>query len=403
MALLKFFVIYAIMASQLDSVRSYAYYRGEKYDRKLEKFQLVITPPAFRKKYIGKLHKKGVKVIASVEKTDSLDVYHTLIDEQGFDGFFFVLTPSDTLFLKAVRDSFPQAVIVMSLSTDSLAPIEIEPFVDYMDGYLWRLYSTKMEGGRFVLDPDTARRRKKEYLAVNILNRLRKKRKRFAVFAFDVLTVADSGAIRKCYENAAKVDFVEYVGPPSLNIFFKPPDSIEVDSVFAYRFDPVFKLPSQIVRDTSSYNIALAINGAKTGYDSQADGFDIATVNDGYINDPGIEWLVPVNWASGNDSTGHYVEIRFPDEFYLDSVKIYWPIVNGVPMSPRSYRLEAKSSERPFWWPMMIATNPRPRKMDRYVFTDAYAGVIRIYIAPGDGPVSTPFQLWVSEIKAYGE
>ncbi|GEM_PF-4680012 len=386
------------VASPLDSVRSYVYYRGEKYDKKLEKFDLVIARPDFPAKYVKRLHKKNVIVLASVEKTDSIDKYRFLTDEVGFDGFLFVLSPSDTAFLRSVRDEFKDKVIVVSTDV-----INIEPFLPYIDGFLWRFLSTELLNGRFAPRADRNRIRRDNYLAINIINRLRLRRKNFRAFALDVLTFMDSNAVRACYQRAARLDFVEYVGPPAFNIVVMPPESIKIDSAFAYNLDPIFKLPSQIVPDTSEENIALAINGAKAGYDSQAPGMDVRTVNDGFINDPGIAWLIPINWATGSDSSGHYLEIRFRDEFYLDSVKIYWPIVNGKPLSPKRYRLEAQSSERPFWWPMIVATDSRPRRMDRYVFTDAYAGRIRIYVAPGDGPEPYPFQLWVSEIKAYGE
>ncbi len=396
------FSFYSVPSGKLNSVKNYIYYRGEKFDKKLKNYDLVIVPPDFKRKFVKKLHRYGKKVIVSVKKEDNFAPYHILESEkpeENFDGFFIILQPSDTDFVRMLSDTFPDKAII--ISTDV---IHIEPFLDYIDGYMWRFFSTEFKNVRYMVKTDVDEIQRENYLAINILNRLRKYRKNFKVFSLDVLTIPDTQSIVACYYRARRLDFLEYVGTPALNFVIYIPDTFHVDSAYAYNsFDPVFKLPSQIVRDTSPENIALAMNGAEAYSDSKASWADISVVNDGYINDPAIEWLIPVNWASGSDSAAHYVEIRFADEYYLDSVKIYWPIVNGVPLSPKRYRLEAWSSERQFWWPMVIATDSRPRKMDRFVFTDAYAGRIRIYIAPGDGPKMYPFQLWVSEIKAYGE
>ena len=382
-----------------DSVANFAFYLGDKNISYLKEFDLVIVSPNLKSSHIRNLHEHGTTVIASVQLVDSFDIYRLLL-ERGFDGFFFELSGLEDVETKvrAVRDSFPSSVIVVHPEIS-----QIESVARYVDGIVWIGLSTACNSDDCYVIRDDFARGYKDYIALNLVKRL-ELFYRFKVLSLDMLSAPNLDDVSFCYRRAMSYGFIPYVATPTLDAVVWPPHLATARSVVSWKskMDPNFKLPSQIKRVTTSANIALAMNGAKIIVDSNLDGADPSIVNDGYRNDPGISWLVKTWWASASSEDEHYVIVKLPQEVYLDSIKVYWPIVDGVPMSPQWYRIEARSSERDFWWPIITADGGALRRLDKFFFTDALASEVRVVIKPGTGPKLTPNQLWVSEVEVYG-
>lgn len=138
--------------------------------------------------------------------------------------------------------------------------------------------------------------------------------------------------------------------------------------------------------------------GTKIAVDSLYPGYTATPLTDGAINPKGAHWT-KVAWASADDDTAHWIELRFPKPGTVVSVKVWWALDAGKLWVSHAVELQALQGSK---W---VAIEGQKQQTDpkrgltviRGPPTEAQA--LRIYQPPAGGPAERPGVMWVSEIE----
>ncbi len=328
---------------------------------------------------IRKLKKKGVHGIFmdTIDNADLKPEFHyAMID-----------------LIKEIHDSFPDMKLVANRGFTIL-----EDIAPVIDGMMWEDFS--MPGYDFehrrYLRPDSSFLEWTGYFAVNFINRLRKYH-HFNVFALDYADPSDTSDISFYYNRACSYGFIPYVATIYLDsIFYHSVKCTTGVSPEAFKFDPDFRLRSEIYIRESIYNLAYRGNGGRVWTDSYSISYRPDALNDGIRNEFRMLWS-DAAWASDEKTFPHFIEVELADyPARIDSVIIYWARENDE--FETSKRVVLQIDGRKVADVRINGQHPRTK----IPIGGIEGSRVKILQDKGDGPENAPDMMWVAEVEVYG-
>ncbi len=295
--------------------------------------------------------------------------------------------------IREIRDSFPELKLVANRGFTILE--DIAPFID---GMMWEDFS--MAGYDFqkkrYIPADSSFLRWTGYYAVNFINRLRSKHP-FNVFALDYAEPNDTSRIMFYYNRACSYGFIPYVATIFLDsIFHHTVRCTTGISPEAFKFDPDFRLRSEIYIRESIYNLAYKGNGGRVTTDSYEIGYRPEVLNDGIRNEFKMLWS-DAAWASDTSTFPHFIEVQLADSpARIDSVIIYW--------AREEDRFEASRRVEIYIDSILVAEVKLDGQHSRtkVPIGGLEGDIVKIVQGKGDGPEDAPDRMWVAEVEVYG-
>lgn len=335
--------------------------------------------------------------------------------DDGYDGIFIDTVDSVDRFpetfndmcdlIMTVDEMFPELKLVLNRGFTVIPTV-----YEALDGVMFELFSTAYDLTTFeydMLEEDSAQFAYNRQWGVSIVNAVRQK-KYFPVFGLEYYPLDGAEVIKQAiYDLDWEFDFIPYLTMQG-RILDGPmaPYSLRPKSERGVRAlslrDPIEGV--EINGDTSSANLLYSSNGGVVEVDSVFTGYSGSALNDGYIANAdnfdaiGFQWA---NWASAETVLDHWAQMEIPQAAKADRLVIDWAWDNGLVYSSQAVYVEALIGGEWVRVGEIEGIADETARSEIPLNTPSETTTYRVVQTAGDGPVSRPNLMWISELSLY--
>lgn len=335
--------------------------------------------------------------------------------DDGYDGIFIDTVDSVDRFpetfndmcdlIMTVDEMFPELKLVLNRGFTVIPTV-----YEALDGVMFELFSTAYDLTTFeydMLEEDSAQFAYNRQWGVSIVNAVRQK-KYFPVFGLEYYPLDGAEVIKQAiYDLDWEFDFIPYLTMQG-RILDGPmaPYSLRPKSERGVRAlslrDPIEGV--EINGDASSANLLYSSNGGVVEVDSVFTGYSGSALNDGYIANAdnfdaiGFQWA---NWASAETVLDHWAQMEIPQAAKADRLVIDWAWDNGLVYSSQAVYVEALIGGEWVRVGEIEGIADETARSEIPLNTPSETTTYRVVQTAGDGPVSRPNLMWISELSLY--